>query len=138
MLTQLGILAVVSLTLHGAWEYLHVSLYAGYEHITDMPIALYATIGDVAYTLGVTFVIFLFRKNIFTAPTRSDLFLLAVAGFLIALFVEYKALMLGRWVYLDAMPIIPILNVGLTPVLQMTILLLLSVFLTSRILHVLK
>jgi hypothetical protein len=133
MFLPLVLLVVISAILHGVWETLHVPLYGGYAHLTDMPIVLYATFGDVAYVLGAVFLVYIFRRHILTDPQTGDLLLLVVLGFSIALFVEYKAMVLGKWLYLDVMPIIPILNVGLTPIVQMTLLLPLSVFLTSRI-----
>ena len=36
-----------------------------------------------------------------------------------AIVLEKWALMTGRWAYTSAMPIIPILNIGLTPAVQL-------------------
>ena len=45
-----------------------------------------------------------------------------LAGFLIAVHIEQRALETGRWSYGQLMPIIPYVQVGLMPVLQMMIL----------------
>jgi len=42
--------------------------------------------------------------------------------------LNIKALALGRWEYAAAMPIVPLLRVGLSPVLQMAVLLPLAVY----------
>ncbi len=132
---QILCVAVVSFIAHFMWEMAHIGLYTGYEHITRLPITLYATIGDVVYVLIGVLLVSLFKRSFawFDTPNRGDFIALAVIGFLIALFVEYKGLMLGRWVYTDAMPIVPLLNVGLSPLVQMTILLPLSVWISSKI-----
>lgn len=129
------ILAAVAAALHYLWESSHVSLYTAYGQVTDLPIMVYATAGDVLYTLIAIFLVSLLKSRLdwIAAPSQHDLAGLAALGFWIALFVEYKALTLDRWAYLDAMPILPFFNVGLTPVLQMMILLPLSVFLAAEI-----
>jgi len=129
-------LAVTTFILHFIWESFHVSLYGGYENLSPyLPITLWATLGDVLYTFGAFLLWFVVRKRVaFTNAARgADYFFFVLAGFAIALFVEYKALTLGSWYYLPEMPIIPFLKVGLTPVLQMTILLPLSIFITEKI-----
>jgi len=126
------ILIFVSLALHVVWESLHVELYTGYEHITGLPIVLYASLGDVLYTFLALGVVALFRdlpRALFSMHPR-DYIGLAVLGFFISVFVEYKAFFFMRWEYTDAMPIIPFLGIGLSPVLQMTILLPLSVWIS--------
>jgi len=135
IVSLLAAIAVVAGALHLVWEGMHVSLYGGYETLTRLPITFYATIGDVGYTIGAVLLAALFKGNFrwLSAPSMRDLAGLAVMGALIALFVEYKALALGRWFYLDAMPMIPILNVGLTPILQMMILLPFSVWVAAMI-----
>jgi hypothetical protein len=128
------VLAVVAFVLHIIWENLHVRLYTGYEHLSPkLPITVYATIGDVMYTLGAVLLIALFKGNLEWMQTvhLTDIAGLAIVGIFIAVLVEYKALTLRRWSYLPEMPIIPTLNIGYSPVMQMTLLLPLSVALTS-------
>lgn len=129
----LTLLVVVSFALHLVWEFFHVRLYTDYEHLTTLPIWLWATLGDALYTLGAFALVSAFKGGhewLGRVGMRDCLALVAV-GFFLALFVEYKALAFGRWAYLPEMPIIPILNVGLTPVVQMSILLPLSVLVAS-------
>lgn len=59
---------------------------------------------------------------------KKDIFVLATTGFFFALGIEWRALLFAEWNYAPAMPIIPWLNVGLTPVVQMTMLLPLSFY----------
>lgn len=131
----LVLLVSVSFLLHLIWETSHVGLYTGYEHITRLPITFYATLGDIAYVLFAVLLVSLFKRSFrwLDTPVHLDYMVLATIGLLIALFVEYKGLMLGRWVYAEAMPIIPFLGVGISPLVQMTILLPLSVWISARL-----
>lgn len=126
-----GFFAIVSLLLHFAWESWHVRFYSGYENLSPyLPLALWASIADVFYVLGAVLFVSLFKEGIgwLAKPKRADLFGLATTGFFIAIFVEYKAMIFEKWHYLETMPIIPWLEVGLSPILQMTILLPLGVY----------
>lgn len=123
--------ALLSAVFHVLWEMLHVPLYTAYEGVAGpLPVLAYATLGDVAYTLGALLFITWVRGSDawLAAPSRRDYAVLSVLGFGIALFVEYKALALGRWAYADAMPLVPFFSVGLSPLVQMTVLLPFSTF----------
>lgn len=125
------VLAVLSGLVHLVWERAHMQLYTGYEALEGvLPVYIFATLGDVAYTLAAVFVIGLtVGSSTWFVSARARAYAgLALIGFWIALFVEYKALAFDRWEYTEAMPIF--LQVGLSPLLQMTLLLPLSVYLT--------
>ncbi len=128
------LLLASTLILHGCWERIHIVLYTGYSTLEGvLPVWVFATLGDLLYTLVVVALIGALKHDArwFTRTHHTlDYSALALLGFLIALMVEYKGLYLGRWEYLSTMPIIPLLEVGLSPILQMTFLLPLSVFIT--------
>ena len=131
-----GLLALVSALLHMVWENSHVGLYTGYDALGGgLPITVFATIGDVLYTLAAFALASLFKHGIeWVRETRwHDFLALGCLGFFIALYVEYKALALARWSYLPEMPILPGFEVGLSPVLQMVILLPLTVAIVGLI-----
>lgn len=125
-----ALLVLVSFMLHLVWEFFHVKFYTGYEELTMLPIYLWAAIGDVLYTLGAFALVSAFKQSYdwFRDANASDYLGLVAVGFFVALLVEYKAIALHRWAYLPDMPIIPVLGVGFTPLLQMSLLLPLSVF----------
>lgn len=133
-----AVLALVSAALHGGWEHAHVSLYTGYEALGwGMPIVVFATAGDVLYICGAVLVLSLVtHTSLLQVPVlpRYVYGMLGLVGILIALFVEYKAFYLERWEYTEFMPIVPLLGVGLSPLLQMSMLLPLSVYITRAIL----
>ena len=56
---------------------------------------------------------------------------LAVLGAVTAIVVEWAALAEGRWTYNALMPIVPVVNVGLWPVAQMTVLPVITVVLAA-------
>ena len=125
---------LITFLLHLVWEFFHVSLYGGYQHLSSfLPIPIFASIGDVAYSLLAILLVSIFKKRVkwISSATPLDYIGLAIIGFCIAVFVEYKAMVFERWYYLSAMPIIPGLEVGLSPILQMTVLLPLSLFITN-------
>ncbi len=128
------ILIIVSFVAHFVWEYFHFGFYTGYEHWSgSMPVYWLATVGDVLYTLGAFALVSAIKKSYewISSATVSDYFMLVTLGCLIALFVEYKGLALDRWEYRPEMPLIPMLGVGLSPILQMAILLPVTFFVTQ-------
>ena len=131
----IALLVFVSFALHLAWEFSHYRLYTGYENLSTLPIYVWATIGDVLYTLVAFTLASLFKRGLGWVREAAipDYVGLAALGFFIALYVEYKAVAFQRWVYLPEMPIIPMFDVGLSPVMQMVILLPLTVFVVSFI-----
>ncbi len=84
---------------------------------------------DVIITLLVFAFLRLIKKDL--PQTISDFFCLAIIGLIIAIAIEQNALLAGKWNYAPSMPIIPGLKVGLIPVIQMTVLLPLSFYLTQ-------
>jgi 1,4-dihydroxy-2-naphthoate octaprenyltransferase len=99
------------------WENLHAFLYANYQGgaITEM-ILLRASFVDAIFitVVGTAFIKLKFFKE------RTWLVLLI--GIIAAAGQEMYALASGRWAYNSLMPIIPILNVGLTPTIQLGLL----------------
>ncbi len=59
----------------------------------------------------------------FQQPVFRDYALILLLGAALAIVVEWVALhVLQRWSYTTGMPIVPIVNIGLTPLLQMLVL----------------
>ncbi len=53
---------------------------------------------------------------------NKRLWLSLIFGLAAAVFIELRALEAGRWAYTSAMPVIPLLNIGLTPFVQLGLL----------------
>lgn len=125
-------LLIIAFLLHLIWENAQAPLYVGYGYFSQhFPLCLVSTIGDVVITLAVLVFIRLLKKD--TPQTAFDFLALAIIGFIVAIIIEQNALLAGKWSYTSVMPIITFLKVGLTPVLQMTLLLPLSFYLARAI-----
>jgi len=129
-------LSLIAFVLHSVWENAQAPLFRGYVSFTEHFSACFVgTIGDVIITLSVYFIFALFKNDLgwLSALNKKDIILLAIVGFLIAIGIEQRALLQGRWAYADVMPIIPYLKVGFMPILQMTLLLPFSIYLTKKL-----
>lgn len=128
------VLSVVSFALNAVWEIsqLHFGLYANYEALAaaHTPLWLYATLGDVFYTF-LAFGLLVVLKGGGVRRYVSEYFYLAMIGVVIAILVEYKALILHLWSYSSRMLVVPYLHIGLSPLLQMTFLVPISIYATS-------
>jgi hypothetical protein len=105
------------------WELAHSSLYEG---MSDFSLASWycfvASLGDgllVLLIFGAGWAA-LRRSDWFVNPGRRGYLLMMAVGLVIGVVVEWTAVhVMGRWAYAPRMPVIPIFNVGLTPVAQM-------------------
>lgn len=132
---QIIFLSFIAFVLHIIWENAQAPLFQGYASFSQhFTMCLIGTVGDVAITLVVYFIVALLKNNFNWIATinKKDIAVIAVIGFLIAIGIEWRALLFGRWNYTNIMPIIPYLKVGLTPILQMILLLPLSIYLTKK------
>jgi hypothetical protein len=128
-------LIVISFALHIIWENTQASLYSGYESFSQhfLP-CLIGTFGDIIIVLSVYGLVSLLKGSVnwITDLKTKDISVLVVVSFFVAVWIEQHALFIGKWGYTTFMPIIPYFNVGLTPILQMMVLLPLSIYLTEK------
>jgi len=106
----------VSFALNFVWEHAHAFLYAAYQGgpLTGF-ILLRAALGDaiIITVLGALFIYF---------PTVGGRrWLIWPIGFAVAIFIEELALHTARWQYNSLMPLVPYLNIGLTPAVQLAV-----------------
>ncbi len=106
-----------ALLLNGVWEYAHSFLYVHYKSgpITEYILFRAALFDAVVITLC-AYIVFSFLK------LKYGLSAMAFTLVLFAIGLELWAIEGGRWAYTSAMPIIPIVGVGLTPVIQLGLL----------------
>ena len=133
---QIILLSLIAFVLHLVWENTQAPLFAGYSSFGQhLPLCFLGTIGDVVFTAAVYLSIAMLKNDFgwIMRLSSKDIFVLVAVGFFFALGIEWRALLFGRWGYADIMPIIPYFQVGLTPILQMTLLLPLSFYLTEKI-----
>lgn len=128
------ILVLTAFLLHLVWENAQASLFAGYVSFAQhFPMCFLATIGDVIFTLLIYIAVSLLKNDFgwIVRLSKTDMVVLAAMGFFYAVGIEWRALLFEKWSYADAMPIVPYFNVGLTPILQMSVLLPISFYLAK-------
>jgi len=120
MSRKLIVIFSVAFFLNLLWEHTHSALYISYQGgaITNL-ILFRATLFDaVVITIFSSF----FLSTFLRGRKKEGVIVFVFSLLLFAILLERFALVTGRWVYADAMPIIPLLNVGLTPVIQLGLL----------------
>ncbi|PIR40129.1 MAG: hypothetical protein COV33_01390 [Candidatus Zambryskibacteria bacterium CG10_big_fil_rev_8_21_14_0_10_34_34] len=108
---------IIAFVLNLIWENLHVVFYDNYlGGPTTRFILLQASVVD-AFLIILLSLPFLY-KNYF----KNKMWLIIIFGIIMAVFIEWFALYNNWWQYNPNMPIVPILKVGLTPMIQLGIL----------------
>jgi hypothetical protein len=113
--------------LNWLWEMLQMAGYAemaGRAWRATLPSCMLASLGDVLITVAVYGVGALASGQVRWGTTRKWNIYAAAAllGTGCATAIEWHALATGRWSYSRHMPIVPLLAVGLWPLLQLTLL----------------
>ena len=105
---------LLAFVLNVLWENWHSFLYNNYMggKITEF-ILVRASLFDA---LLITIILFPFM---FFETFKNKSWLIIIIGIIIAILNEWYGLSTGRWVYNSSMPILPVIGVGLTPVLQL-------------------
>lgn len=82
-----------------------------------------ASLGDGVIVLIIAAIGWLWfrRADWMVRPGIGGYVLMATAGIAIAVLIEHYAVATGRWAYTERMPLLPIVHVGLVPMLQMVI-----------------
>jgi hypothetical protein len=129
---------IVSAGGHLAWELLHLPLYAGWQGETAMKSALFLAgciIGDISIALG-ALVAALLLVNEGSWPSKGYLpvaSLTVAFGLASTLVVEViKVRVFGAWAYSELMPLIPGIEVGLSPIAQWVVIPLAVVWLAGN------
>lgn len=130
-----------SFLLHLLWENAQAPLFQGYDSfVQHFLICLKATAtGDMLFMLVIYCALALVHQDIWWPSNPKTLrhpatwVIPPVIGVLLAASFELWAIHAARhWTYAEAMPIIPILQIGILPLLQMMIVPPVSLFLASR------
>jgi len=119
------IVAAVGFVLNLIWELSHGPLYKDYKYDWDhIPFCILASITDMLTLLLMLFGFALWYKNIFWINqfSFSTGLLIMLTGGLGTTFLEMWHIDRGDWSYGLSMPLIPLVKVGVSPVLQFTIL----------------
>jgi hypothetical protein len=126
VLRTLATLLAIGVPLNFIWEIAQMPLYVEDGKLLEFAVhCIVPSLGDgviVLIIFGVGWIVWR-RVDWFVRPQWPARILMLVTGLIIAVVIEWVAVYgMGRWSYAENMPVLPILNVGLSPVLQMLLL----------------
>jgi hypothetical protein len=124
--------------LHFVWEFLQVPFFAQMpttKHWQAIGMCLRATIGDVAIALVSFAMAALVDRSFrwFLQPSGRALSAYLATGLIATIFLERHAIATARWSYSDLMPVLPAIGIRLIPIVQWTVLPLVTLLLTRRL-----
>ena len=104
------------------WEYLHEPLYIT-TMVHDLFGFLYMAAADGLLVLLIYWIVCLQARTFFwPSDWKKQLVLIIISGIFLSFFIEIKNMYFTSvWSYTAAMPVLPILHIGISPVLQMVI-----------------
>lgn len=145
MLKFFAHLFIVSFLLNFFWEISQMSFYAGVgmgqigEYNLFLKTHWWVSLKDALIVLGLYVIVALLLRNWHWGRhfTKKRLGILFILSFLWATGLEYYHVNIHHdWAYLPNMPLLPLIDVGLWPVLQMIIVPVVAVWLTRKDLFV--
>ncbi|MEK7093934.1 MAG: hypothetical protein AAB903_01165 [Patescibacteria group bacterium] len=131
MIKRYSFIFGIAFFLNLMWENVHAFLYLHYQGgpITEQ-ILLRATLFDAVFII--LLLILIDRMKV---ERSTGVYIQIGVSFLVAVLIEVFALGASRWAYGPWMPIIPILEVGLSPIIQLPLLGYLSGRITTHLLR---
>lgn len=130
--------ALFAFLLNLVWEFAQVPLYGDLPsrgHWASIKLCARATLGDAVIAVMAFWVVatLVASRRWITAPSAAQVACFVGIGLGISTALEWVAIHVqGRWAYGAAMPIVPVLQIGLAPVLQWLILPPLVVWFVTR------
>jgi hypothetical protein len=122
----MAVVFVVAVLGNYPWELAQAPLYVGMGSFRAMWWHCFvASLGDGLLVLGIlaTGWIALGRQRWFVHPGVQGYGVMLMTGLVIGLTIEWIAVhLLGRWMYTAQMPLVPGLDVGVVPIVQMLVL----------------
>lgn len=126
LLRSLSAIFVVAVALNYVWELGQAPLFEGHESWENMWWHCFvASLGDglILWTMYAIGWIVFGRRDWFMRVGPREYAVMLASGLVVAIAIEWIAIhLLERWEYGPAMPLLPGLDLGLVPLLQMLIL----------------
>ena len=118
-------IALIAFSFNFIWELAQGPLYEGFEY--DWQHISFCALASIAYMLMVLILLFgfgLLYRNVFWIDdlTPKQILVLVTIGTIGAILGEIWHTSRGDWNYAEAMPILPWVNLGLSPLLQFAVL----------------
>lgn len=117
--------AIISYALNFVWELVQGPLYEGFEYdVKHISFCALASVADMLMVFMLLFAFSLIYNDVYWMRNWGwkRIVPLILVGFFGAILAEVWHVERGDWAYADVMPRLPIAEVGLSPVLQFTIL----------------
>lgn len=133
-----GLLSAAALVLNWLWEMAQMPAYAemaGRPWLDTLLPCTRASLGDVALTLAVCGIGALISGRwLWAAQGTWNVYAgAALLGAILGAATECRLLASGRWSYTGRMPVVPVLGVGLWPLLQLTLLTPIALWIAGRL-----
>ena len=119
------VILVLGFILNFVWELVQMPLYKDAPYTTShIAFCALASVADALMVLLIYLVLALIFKNPFWVQNIQwqRVVIVIVIGGVGAILSEMRHLSISSWAYDDSMPIIPMVNVGLSPLLQFALL----------------
>ncbi|MEO8233020.1 MAG: hypothetical protein ABI638_12105 [Ignavibacteriota bacterium] len=132
---------VISIFLNFVWEMLQMPLYENFSYsVTTTIFCSLASLGDAIMILIIYFIGSALFKNYswFLRFNLKTIIYITIAGLVLSISGELAALNLNLWNYSPSMPKLFFTSVGLSPVLQMIILPILTFMITGVLIKSVK
>ncbi|MDQ3750919.1 MAG: hypothetical protein M3367_18160 [Acidobacteriota bacterium] len=126
-----GILSVIAFGLNWIWEIRQMFAYAMEANDSWTKSFLFCTLASFTDAI-VTVATYVFLKFLMKPGGAKFYLCAAVLGALCAIGFEWFAFRFGLWSYGEQMIVLPVINVGLMPFVQLTLLLPLAIWLTRK------
>lgn len=126
--------------LNFVWELLQLPLFGGFDDVHHYDVILHctkATFGDVVISLSAFYCACLFSgtRNWIVESDKIGLSVFFAIGLLITVIFELLATgPLNRWEYSPLMPIVPVIRVGLSPIMQWIVIPFIQLWIVRRML----
>jgi hypothetical protein len=125
-------LSLVGFTINLIWEINQMSYFSDKPGSTYLEGVFYCSLASIIDGLIIVLIYF-FASKFFAVSNLGFYVLTAMLGGLTAIIFESFAFYLKLWSYKKSMPIVPFIDVGLLPFMQLILLVPLSIFLTNFI-----
>ncbi len=129
--------ALFAFLLHLPWEFWQVPFFAGMAaaaHWSAVQVCTRAALGDALIALLAFLAVAAAARSRrwVVKPTWRTVCAYVAVGLVVTVAIERLSTAWGRWAYGDAMPVVPVLGVGLLPLLQWLVLPPLTVWFVRR------
>lgn len=120
-----AVVFVIGVLVNYLWELAQAPLFSGLTSDNVWWHCFFASLGDGLILLLILVIGWCVHRRLdwFMKPGVLGYLVTAVSGVLIATLIEWVAVHVAhRWSYTAAMPLLPVLNIGLVPLAQMLVL----------------